>query len=186
METDAPNMSFKEELTKAMNLLAQESGSIFIGQNIRYPGHIMAGTFTGVPREKLIEVPVFEDTQLGISMGLALAGFSPVVSIFPRLDFLIIACNQLINHLDKIEQSSQGQFKPKVIIRTMVGSIAPMYPGPQHCQDHSEALRLMLTNIDLVKLTKAEEVMPAYRGAVESWRSTILVEAPPKRQGYDG
>lgn len=175
---------YRDELIKAMTMLADNKRAVFIGQCIKYPGHIMYGTLEHIPDDRKIEVPVFEDTQLGMSIGFALEGFVPV-SIFPRMDFLIIAANQLVNHLDKVEEISRGQFKPKVLVRTMVGSITPLYPGPQHCQDRTEALRDMLTNIDVVKLEKADEIVPAYRRALESERSTILVEAPPKRQGYE-
>lgn len=175
---------YRDELIKSMSMLAQNKDVVFLGQCVKYPGHIMYGTLEHIPDDRKIELPVFEDTQIGMGIGLALEGFIPV-SIFPRMDFLIIAANQLVNHLDKIEDMSRGQFKPKVIIRTMVGSITPMYPGPQHCQDHTDALLCMLPSIDIVKLTEADEILPAYRKALKSERSTILIEAPPKREGYE-
>jgi len=170
-------MNYREEVIKAMAMLARDKRPIFIGQSVRYSGHAMFNTLeeAKVPMRKRIELPVFEETQLGMSTGLALEGYIPV-SIYPRMDFLIIAMNQLVNHLDKIEQMSCKRFTPKVIIRTMVGSKAPLDGGPQHTQDYYKALRLMLTNIDIVKLIKAEEIITAYRKALGSERSTILIE----------
>lgn len=168
-------MSYKDEITKAMEMLAEDERVIFIGQTILYPGNVIYGTLENVPTSRKIEVPIMEDAQLGMSLGLSLEGYIPV-SIFPRMDFLIIATNQLVNHLDKIEEMSCGQFSPKVIIRTMVGSTKPLYPGPQHCQDHTEALKCLLTNVDVVKLTKTKDIVPAYRAALESQRSSILIE----------
>ena len=49
---------------------------------------------------KKIELPVFEDVQMGLSTGLALQGFIPI-TCYPRFDFLILAMNQLVNHLTK-------------------------------------------------------------------------------------
>lgn len=167
-------MGYRDEIVKTMTLLGQDRRVIFLGQSIRYPGHAMFGTLVNVPMPKRIELPIFEDIQMGMSIGLSLEGYIPI-SIYPRMDFLIIATNQLVNHLDKIEGMSRGH-KPKVIIRTMVGSKVPLDGGPQHTQDHYEALKLMLTNIDVVKLIKAEEIVPAYRKALESERSTILIE----------
>lgn len=168
--------AYREELSKAMKLLGEDDHVIFLGQSVVYPGPvIIAETLEGIPAEKRLEVPVAEEMQLGISIGLALHAYVPC-SIFPRMDFLIIAANQLVNHLDKIEEMSCGRFKPKVIIRTCVGSKKPLDPGPQHCQDHTEALRHLLTNVEVVKLTDAEQIVPAYRAALESDRSTILVE----------
>ncbi len=128
-----------------------------------------------VPTNKRIELPVFEDSQLGISTGLALGGFLPV-SIFPRIDFMMCCMNQLVNHLDKFDEMSCGQFKPKVIIRTMVGSKHPLNPGPQHCQDHTIALKHALTSLLIVKLDSADIVMREYGRALTREESTILVE----------
>lgn len=175
---------YEEEITKTMEYLAGDPRVIFLGQSICYPGHIMTGTLKNIPLSKKIELPVTEEMQLGISAGLALRGYVPV-SIYPRMDFMMRCMDQLVNHLDKMKQMSCGRFNPRVIIRTMVGSIRPMFSGPQHIQDHTEAFRAMLTNIRVVKLTRAEDIMPAYRAALTDDRSTILIEAPPYRAGYD-
>lgn len=160
-----------------MALLARQDKALFVGQSVRYPGHAMFNTLeeAEVSMEQRIELPVAEEMQLGFCTGLALEGFIPI-SIFPRMDFLILAMNQLVNHLDKIEEMSCGQFIPRVIIRTMIGSTHPLNPGPQHCQDHTEALKLMLNNIGVVRLTQANEVLPAYTEALNSLYSTIIVE----------
>jgi len=168
-------MNYKDEIIKAMDMLAEHEKVIFLGQSIAYPGHIMYKTLENITLSKKIELPVFEDVQMGISIGLALEGYIPV-SIFPRMDFLIIAANQLVNHLDKLEEMSQGEFRPRVIIRTMVGSKAPLDGGPQHTQDHTEALEHLLTNVAVIKLENPKHIMPMYDWALESNRSSILIE----------
>lgn len=167
-------MSYREEVTKAMKMLAEDERTIFIGQTVAFPGSTIFGTLESVPMGKRLEVPVMEEAQLGISIGLSLEGFIPV-SIYPRMDFFILAINQLVNHLDKIEEMSHG-FNPKVIIRTIVGSTSPLNPGPQHTGDYTEMLKACLTNVDVVKLTRTEDIVPAYRRALESENSTILIE----------
>ena len=168
-------MRYQDEITKAMTMLGEDERTIFIGQSIVYKGHIMFSTLEGVPMLKRLELPVFEDVQMGMSIGLSLGGYIPI-SIYPRIDFLIIAMNQLINHLDKIEEMSCGHFVPKVIIRTMVGSTKVFNPGAQHKQDHTEALRSIVTNINVWKLEKASSIMPAYEAALKAKNSTILIE----------
>jgi len=170
-------MVYKDELTKAMKLLAKDKRVIFLGQNIVYPGSIMSSSLQDIPNSKKIELPLIEDAQIGMSIGLSLEGYIPV-SIYPRIDFLIIATNQLVNHLDKIEEMSCGQFRPKVIVRTAMGSTKPLYPGIQHCSDYTEGLRHMLKNIDVIKLTKSRNIVPAYKHALEreDGKSTILIE----------
>jgi len=168
-------MNYKEEIEKAMKMLSEHSKTIFLGQTVEYSGSAIFGSLADIPENKKIELPIIEDTQMGMSIGLSLEGFIPI-SIYPRMDFFILAMNQLINHLDKTEEMSNGQFKPKVIIRTMVGGTEPLYPGCQHCSDYTEAMKVFLKNTDVIKLKNPEDIVPAYKKALESERSTLIIE----------
>lgn len=163
------------ELCRAMEMLAQEPRSIFLGQAVACEGTGMSKSFSGVPREKLLELPVVEDLQLGMSIGLALEGFLPL-SVFPRWNFLLLAANQLVNHLDKLPLYSG--FRPRVIIRVAVPTAVPLDPGPQHIGEFSDAFRMMLKTVEIVQLRAADEIVPAYADAVRREGSTILVEYP--------
>lgn len=168
-------MSYFEELTTAMTLLGEHPDTLFCGQSVAYPGNAIFKSLVNVPDEKRIELGVAEEMQMGISIGLALEGYIPI-SIFPRFDFLLLAMNQLVNHLDKMEEMTQGQYSPKVIIRTAIGSVKPLYPGPQHCQDYTTAFQHLLKNVKVVRLGEAEQIVPAYRQAVEDDLSYLLIE----------
>ena len=174
-------MTYKQEMVKAMSLLANNNKTIFIGQSIKYPGTMIYNTLkeARISKEKLIEFPVAEELQLSVSIGLSLQGFIPI-SIFPRFDFMLRCMDSLINHLDKIESLSEGEFRPKVIIRTSVGATKPLNPGLQHCQDYTEALEKMCTNIQIVQLLEPCDVFRFYKAALNDAfirnKSTILVE----------
>lgn len=114
---------------------------------------------------------------MGMTNGLALAGRVPV-SIFPRWNFLLLALNQIVNHLDKFSVMSNGGYRPKVIIRTGIGSERPLHPQHQHVGDYTDALRSMCTTIEVVRLEEPEQVVPAYTHALgrTDGRSTLLVE----------
>lgn len=157
--------------------LAAHPHTLFIGQSVVYPGNAIHTLLKDLPAERKIELPVFEETQMGISIGLALEGYVPV-SVFPRFNFLIIALNQLVNHLDKIPHISQGKLKPKVIIKTMVGSVRPFDPGTQHKSNFTEAFRKFGGDIVIEDLTEPEMIFPAYKQALTrtDGKSTILVE----------
>ncbi len=163
-------------LNQAMRMLAAQPNAIFLGQGVRFDGVSMYADLDGIPDEQRIEFPVAEELQLGASTGLAIAGFLPI-SIFPRMDFLLRAMDQLVNHLDKLEQMSQGQFKPKVIIRTRHGPTKPLNAGPQHTQDHTKAFRSMLPNVNVVKIETASGILPTYERALAAPYSTLVVEA---------
>lgn len=163
---------YLKALTESMTMLGKH-GALFLGQSIVYDGQRMHETFSGVPIEQRIEMPVAEDFQMGFCTGLALQGLLPVC-VFPRFDFLLLAANQLVNHLDKLPLMSG--YKPKVIIRTAVGSSQPFNPGPQHCQDHTAAFKEMLNTVQVLELPTKRDIFPAYRYALERDGSTLLVE----------
>lgn len=158
-----------------MEVLGQEPNAIFIGQGVGCGGTTMSPTFDKVPKEKRIEFPVAEDMQMGLATGMALGGYLPIC-IFPRWNFLLLAANQLVNHLDRLPLYSDGGYCPRVIIRTAVPSYHPFNPGPQHDDDFTGAFRAMLRTVDIVTLNLAEAIVPAYETALNSDRSTLLVE----------
>lgn len=170
-------MKYFDELCRAMEYLGLDERVLFIGQAVEFPGTAMSNTLKNIARDKLMELPVAEELQMGMATGLALTGLIPV-SIFPRWNFLLLALNQLVNHLDKIPSMSDPGYRPKVIIRTGIGSERPLHPQYQHVGDFTEALRLMCRNVEVIRLEEAEEIFPAYEKALErtDGRSTILVE----------
>jgi pyruvate/2-oxoglutarate/acetoin dehydrogenase E1 component len=167
--------SYNEELNKAMLLLSEKEDTIFLGQSIKYGGIAMANSFKDIPDSKKIEMPVAENLQMGISTGLALKGFVPI-SIYPRWNFLLLAADQLVNHLDKLPDMTNGYFCPKVIIRVAAGVRHPVDPQEQHVGDFSDGFSKMLKNIKIVNLQKSDEVIPSYLEAYDSKHSTVLVE----------
>lgn len=174
------NKEYQTELIKAMEMLGKDSRTIFLGQTVKDGGSPMFQSLRNVPEDKKLELPVFEETQMGMTLGLALGGYIPI-SIFPRIDFMICGINQLVNHADKAIEMSHEEFSPGVIIRTQIGNKYPLYPGPQHCQDHTSALKKMCKHIEVIKINKASEVFSAYEVAIRRayvGRSTLLIEIP--------
>lgn len=170
-------MKYKDELIKAMKWLGSKQDTVFLGQACAVSGHAISSTLVDVPIEKRVELPVFEEMQLGISTGMALEGYT-TITMYPRFDFFILACNQLVNHLDKLEEMSKGKMKPRVIIRVAVGSKNPIDAGPQHTQNHTEAFRKMLTNVNVVELKEPEDIFPTFKTAYEREDSkpTLIIE----------
>jgi len=166
---------YKDELTKAMKFLAEKDDTIFIGQQIVYAGNPMSTTLGDVPKEKMIETPVMEETQMGITLGLAITG-KTVISFYPRWDFLVSAANQLINHADKFEHMT-GK-KPNMLIRVGVGSKDPLNPGIQHRNDYSDEFKSILQFTKIHKLKNFEDIYKIYTEAYEQGGVHILVEWP--------
>lgn len=171
------NLKYFDELKRSMDWLGEKEDTLFIGQAVEYQGTAITGTLSDISRSKLLEMPVNEDMQMGISIGMALNGSIPI-SIFPRWNFLILATNQILNHLDQINLMSNGEYKPKVLIRTSIGSVRPLDPQHQHKSDFTDGFKLMCKNIDIVKLNEPWQIYNAYKRAYErnDGVSTILVE----------
>ena len=168
---------YLDALTEAMKLTMEDDTTIFIGQQIVYYGNPMSKTIEGLPKERMIETPVMEETQMGMTMGLAMTGHQ-VVTFYPRWDFVILAANQLINHLDKLEAMSDGDWRPNVIVRVGKGSDKPLDPGHQHKADYTDAFKQMVTNCTIKKLDTVEKIVPAYKTALSQGGIHILVEYP--------
>jgi pyruvate/2-oxoglutarate/acetoin dehydrogenase E1 component len=166
-----------DELKRAMDWLGQKDDTVFMGQAVTYAGTAMTNTLKDVPANKKMELPVFEEMQTGITVGIALNGSVPI-SIYPRWNFLILGANQIVNHLDKIGIMSNNTYKTKAIIRTSIGSERPLHPQHQHVGDFSDAFAKMCTNIEVIRLDEPEQIFDAYVKAYErtDGKSTILVE----------
>ena len=67
---------------------SQDKNLSFVGQAVSVPGTYVQH-FKEVPEDQRIELPVFEDTQMGMSLGLTLAG-KHVLSVFSRWNFCFV------------------------------------------------------------------------------------------------
>ena len=166
-------MTYFDNLCRAMEMIAENPRAIFLGQAVAEKGTGMTASFAKVPRGQLLELPVFEDCQLGMSIGLALDGMLPI-SIYPRINFLLLAVNQLVLHLDAIPRYSS--YRPKVIIRTAIATDKPLNPGVQHLSDYVAPLAMMCRTIHVQRLDHSSEILPAYKAALDREASSLLVE----------
>ena len=168
---------YMDELTRSMEYLGKFDNTIFIGQSVEVAGTAMRNTLLNIDDNKLVEMPVDEDFQMGLATGMALTGLIPI-SIFPRWNFLLLATNQIVNHLDKLREITQNKNPGKVIIRTGIGSVIPLHPGPQHTGDFTEAFKLMCPNLNIVRLDKTSMIFDEYQKAYERYdgMSSLLIE----------
>jgi pyruvate/2-oxoglutarate/acetoin dehydrogenase E1 component len=169
--------TYVDALTAAMKTVMSDENTIFIGQQIVYYGNPMSKTIEGLSIEKMIEVPVMEETQMGMSLGLAMNGHK-VVSFYPRWDFILCASNQLINHLDKMKKMSNGQWNPHILIRVGKGSDKPLDPGHQHKGNYIEQFRSMSSEIQYYDLKTSKDIESAYTYANTNVGIHILAEYP--------
>lgn len=167
-------MTYKESIIKEMDILAEDRSTVFIGYGIS-KGKAM-GTLKNVPESQLIETPVAENLMMGLAIGFSLRGKKPVVFV-ERCDFILNALDAIVNHLDKINSMSEGEFSPAVIIRVVTGNkFKPLFTGETHTQDFTEALRDMLS-FPVLRINDAGgECYKLAKRRIDRGESTILIE----------
>ncbi len=166
-------MKYKDAIKLSMEYLAKDEKTIFIGYNVGF-GSQGYGTLKGIPKEKKIETPLAENLMMGLAMGMALEGYRPIV-FFERHDFMLNASDGIVNHLSKLEKMSKGQFNLPVIIRAVIGSKSPLYPGVQHIQDFTEAFEKMI-NFPIYRPANSAEIEKIYKEVKGLKKPVMIIE----------
>jgi len=168
-------MTYKDELIKAMTYLGDQDDTRFIGQQIVFPGNPMSTTLDNVSKDKMTEMPVMEEVQMGLSLGMAMTGLK-VVTLYPRWDFLISATNQLVNHVDKYELMTDKQ--ATVIVRVGKGADEPLDPGHQHKGNYYKEFKMLCPNITFHEFTSASNIFETYKNAYNEGGMHVMLEYP--------
>jgi pyruvate dehydrogenase E1 component alpha subunit len=170
-EYEKTDLSYKEAMIQTQTELG-EQGAIFIGYNVKYGNAI--GTLKDVPDEQKLETPVAENLMAGLAIGMSFEGFTPVV-YFERHDFMLVAADAIINHIDKIERISHGEFKCPVIIRAVTADAGPFYSGITHSQDFTKVFKEAVS-FPVHDPVTGDDVIRAFRGAKESGKPAMIIE----------
>jgi pyruvate/2-oxoglutarate/acetoin dehydrogenase E1 component len=168
-------MKYKDEIIRSMEWLSEKDDTIFMGQSVLYSGNAIYNTLSTLPEERRLELPVFEEIQMGMSTGMALEGLVPI-SCFPRFDFFMRCMDALVNHLDKMQIMTEETFKPKVIMRTSIGSTNPLNGGVQHTNNYTVPIIQMLHEVNVVLLNEPEQIFPTFESAYEREGSSLIIE----------
>jgi len=169
--------TYKELLTLEMEKIGKDPASIFVGQQVLFPGNPMSATLEKVNKNKIIELPVMEETQMGVSLGLAMTG-KKVVTFYPRWDFLISATNQLVNHVDKFKLMTGKDVK--IICRIGKGADFPLDPGHQHKGNYLNEYKALCPNITFIDLQNPYDIEKSYEKAFNNAGIFCLIEYPER------
>ena len=175
-------MNYKDKLSEIMVRASEDVNTVFIGQQIVYRGNPMSTTLDGVSKDKMIEVPVMEETQMGMSLGLSMMGHR-VITFYPRWDFLISAANQLINHVDKYQLMTDEI--PHIIVRVGKGSDKPLDPGHQHKANYLNEFKSMSKTIQYFDCKTVKELTEAYDLALNKKGVYVISEYPELYNNFD-
>lgn len=127
-------LSYGEAIREATDQEMARDASVFVyGIGVDDPKAVW-GTTRLVDRygpSRVFDTPLSEDAMTGFGIGAALAGMRPV-HVHIRMDFLMLAMNQLINLAAKYRYSTGGAIGVPMVVRAVIGK--SWGQGPQHSQ----------------------------------------------------
>jgi pyruvate/2-oxoglutarate/acetoin dehydrogenase E1 component len=114
--------------------MGRDPSVILFGLDVDDPKAIQ-GTARGLPQkygpERVFGTPLSEDAMTGAAIGMALAGLRPI-HVHIRMDFLMLAMNQLVNVAAKSRYMYGGRVSVPLVVRSMIGK--SWGQGAQHSQ----------------------------------------------------
>lgn len=167
-------MTYEEIVRKAMYELSCDPKVIFMGYGVAGDSRAFR-TLQDVSKESCIEMPIAENLIMGAAVGMALAGYKPII-FMERHDFMFNALDALINHADKFRELSNNTVSIPIIIRMVVGSTKPIYPEIQHLQDYTEAIKSMVKYSKVCVANSVKTLQCIYCGELFSDVPTIIIE----------
>ena len=128
-------LSYVEAIREATDQeMARDPAVIVFGLDVDDPKAIQ-GTTRGLPQKygpgRVFGTPLSEDAMTGAAVGMALAGLRPI-HVHIRMDFLLLAMNQLVNVAAKMRYTFGGAANAPLVVRAMIGK--SWGQGAQHSQ----------------------------------------------------
>lgn len=122
--------------------------------------------------ERCFDTPIAEDSMTGIGIGAALNGMRPI-HVHIRVDFLLLAVNQLVNMASTISYGSGGKLKVPMVIRAIVGR------GWGQGFQHSKSMHSTFAHIPGLKVvapTTARDAKGIMAAAIRDDNPVIVLE----------
>lgn len=143
----------RKSYAKAINeaheqLLRSDSRVFVIGQGVESPwcvGTTTLGLVEKFGAERVIDVPISEAGVTGAAIGASMAGMRPIV-FHPRMDFMYLAMDQIINHAAHWHYMFGGQVNVPVTIRGIVNR------GNEQAAQHSQSPFALYVHVPGIKV----------------------------------
>jgi pyruvate dehydrogenase E1 component beta subunit len=142
-------ISFCDALNEAMHQEMERDPGVFV-YGIGVPDHkkifgTTAGLLEKFGPERCFDTPLCEDAMTGFGLGAAINGMRPI-HVHIRVDFLLLAMNQLVNMVSTYSYSTRGRVKVPLVIRAVVGR------GWGQGYQHSKSLHSYFAHIPGLKV----------------------------------
>lgn len=122
--------------------------------------------------QRVFNTPLSEEAMTGVAVGAAMAGFRPI-HVHIRMDFLLLAMNQLVNIAAKAHYMYGGAVAVPLVVRAMIGK--SWGQGAQHSQGlHS--LFMHVPGLKVVAPSNAHDAKGCMIAAIRDDNPVIFVE----------
>lgn len=164
--------AIREGLTE---IAVRDSSVLLMAEGITDPSSVY-GTTAGIGKhidpKRIIEMPISENGLCGVAVGAAMMGKRPVIS-FHRVEFGLLAMEQIVNNAAKAHYISNGRHKVPLVIRMVVGR--GWGQGPEHSQS-MEAVFSHFPGLKVVMPTYPRDGKGLVIAAVEDDNPVIMIE----------
>jgi 2-oxoisovalerate dehydrogenase E1 component len=167
-ERQSPPITNRQSLNRALGqLLDERPDVILLGQDLHDPYggafKVTKGLSSAYPG-RVISTPISEAGVVGAGIGLALAGYLPIVEMM-FADFISLAMDQLFNHAVKFGPMFEGLQVP-LVVRTPSGGRRGY--GPTHSQS-TEGLVSAIPGLTVVFASHRHDAGAVLRTATLEW-----------------
>jgi pyruvate dehydrogenase E1 component beta subunit len=164
--------AIREGLTE---VALRDSSVIFMAEGISDPSSVYGTTADlnkHIAANRIIEMPVAENGLCGVAIGAAMMGKRPVIS-FHRVEFALLAMEQIVNNAAKAHYISNGRHRVPLVIRMIVGR--GWGQGPEHSQS-MEAVFSHFPGLKVVMPTYPHDGKGLVIAAVEDDNPVLMIE----------
>jgi pyruvate dehydrogenase E1 component beta subunit len=176
MPETARQLTQAEAIREALDQsLAEDERVIIVGEGVPDPKGIF-GTTVGLQekhgKHRVFDSPLSENGMTGICIGAAISGMRPVM-VHQRIDFALLAMDQIVNNAAKWRYMFAGQVNVPLVIRVIVGR--GWGPGPQHAQS-LQALFAHVPGLKVVMPTSGYDAKGMLIAAIRDDNPVMFIE----------
>ncbi len=170
------NLSFREALSRALADEMEQNPDVFVF-GLDVPDHksifgSTAGLLEKFGKRRCFGTPLSEDGMTGVALGAAISGLRPV-HVHIRVDFMLLAMNQIANMVSVARYMTAGKLKVPLVIRAVVGR------GWGQGAQHSKSLQSIFAHLPGLKVVMPTTPQDAYsllRTSIQDDNPVIFLE----------
>ena len=168
--------TFKDALNLALVQEMERDETVFIyGIGVSDHKRIFGTTANLVEKfgeKRCFDTPLSEDALTGMALGAAINGMRPIL-VHMRVDFSLLAMNQLINQISAFRYISNGEFKVPIVIRNIIGR--GWGQGSQHTKT-MQSLFAHIPGLKVVMPTTIEDAKGLTAAAIRDDNPVMFME----------